>query len=296
MEQAYVYGIDDLYDKWELLLHEVKRKKISEGRDFYEDNYYTAFAVVLLSWYGISVENMILIQKNDVSADGIKGYENISFDKRTMDFLMMYANTDFIHRNKNFGVENSLFMQSTFIRTTEDLPVTYQTVADLFSKVRFPLLKESQWIKKLFTPNQVLIAGQYDRIYQYGKITNVNFADTNRNKKITHEMILYISDIFDYKYDPQKKASFIAKLKMYSTRYYYPRIEWEKNMQRLSICPKGSDAHLGLKESIEVENLGQNIDQENQKVLIRKLSNKITAIQQELADVQELLMMISGND
>ncbi len=292
MEQAYIYGIDDLYNKWELLLHEVKKKKISEGRDFYEDNYYTAFAVVLLSWYGISVENMILIQKNDVSVEGIRGYENIFFDKRTIDFLTMYAATDFIHRNKNFGVEKALYTQPTFIRTTEDIPVTYQTVADMFSKVRFPLLKESEWIKKLFTPNQVSLAGQYDRIYQYGESVGVNFADTNRNKNITQDMILHISNIFNYNYDPQKKASFVAKLKMYATRYYYPRIEWEKNNLNIiqdSVMEADS-------ENPKTENVERDIQKSNQEILIQKLSDKIAVMQQELSDIQNLLDKLRGND
>lgn len=299
MEQAYVYGIDDLYNKWELLLSEVKKKKIGEGRDFYEDNYYTAFAVVLLSWYGIPVDNMISILKNDVSTEGIKGYEEISFDDRTLGFLMMYVNTDFIHRNKNFGVEKSLYMQSTLIRTTEDLPVTYQTVADMFSKVRFPLPKESKWLKKLFTPNQVLIAGQYDRIYQYGKIMNVNFADTNRNKNVTHDMILHISDIFGYEYNPQKKASFVAKLKMYSRRYYYHRLEWENEVQQ-SICAKCNetrdDTQTKINESTRADQNINGAEKENQKLLIQKLSDKIMTIQKELSDMQELLMTISEND
>lgn len=292
MEQAYIYGIDDLYNKWELLLHEVKKKKISEGRDFYEDNYYTAFAVVLLSWYGISVENMILIQKNDVSVEGIRGYENISFDKRTIDFLTMYAATDFIHRNKNFGVEKALYTQSTFIRTTEDIPVTYQTIADMFSKVRFPLLKESEWIKKLFTPNQVLLAGQYDRIYQYGKSVGVNFADTNRNKNITQDMILHISNIFKYNYDPQKKASFVAKLKMYATRYYYPRIEWERD--NLNII-QGSVIETDS-EKTKSENVECDTQKNNQEILIRKLSDKIAVMQQELSEIQNILDTLRGND
>lgn len=295
MEQAYVYGINDLYNKWELLLSEVKKKKIGEGRDFYEDNYYTAFAVVLLSWYGIPVDNMISILKNDVSTEGIKGYEEISFDDRTLGFLMMYVNTDFIHRNKNFGVEKSLYMQSTLIRTTEDLPVTYQTVADMFSKVRFPLAKDSEWIKKLFTPNQVYLAGQYDRIYRYGKSVGVNFADTNRNKNITQDMILHISDIFNYNYDPQKKASFIAKLKLYAVRYYYPRIEWEENNFKDSIY---SEINTEYAESENVTNqiLEHDTEQNNQEILIQKLTDKIEAMQQELAEIQELLSILKDNN
>ena len=295
MEQAYIYGIDDLYNKWGLLLKEVEKKKISEGKDFYADNYYTAFAVVLLSWYGISVENMILIQKDDVSALGIKGYEKVIFDNRTLDFLMMYVNTDFIHRNKNFGTEKSLYMQSTLIRTTEDLPVTYQTVADMFSKVRFPLAKESEWIKKLFTPNQVLLAGQYDRIYQYGKSVDVNFADTNRNKNITQDMILHVSDIFNYKYDPQKKSSFIAKLKLYATRYYYPRLKWEESNFQSLICEESNIGSPEQKRKNE-SNLEYNAEQKNQEILIQKLSDKIAAIQQELFDVQNLLAILKGNN
>lgn len=291
MEQAYIYGIDDLYDKWELLLREVKRKKISEGRDFFEGNYYTAFAVVLLSWYGVSVENMILIQKNDVSADGIKGYENISFDKRTMDFFTIYANTDFIHRNKNIGVEKALYTQSTFIRTTEDIPVTYQTVADMFSKVRFPLLKESEWIKKLFTPNQVFLAGQYDRIYQYGKSVGVNFADTNRNKNITQDMILHISEIFNYNYDPQKKTSFNAKLKMYATRYYYPRIEWEKFLKSVTECDSQNMESEKNEQIIECD-----IQKNNQEILIQKLYAKVENAQKELSEIQELLNILNNNN
>jgi hypothetical protein len=295
MEQAYIYGIDDLYNKWELLLREVEKKKISEGRDFYADNYYTAFAVVLLSWYGISVENMILIQKDDVSSSGIKGYEKINFDNRTLDFLMMYVNTDFIHRNKNFGTEKSLYMQSTLIRTTEDLPVTYQTVADLFSKVRFPLATESEWIKKLFTPNQVLLAGQYDRIYQYGKSVKVNFADTNRNKNITQDMILHVSDIFDYKYDPQKKSSFIAKLKLYATRYYYPRLKWEESNFQIPVYEESSTEYPEP-EKLTEQNLEYNTEQKNQEILIQKLSDKIATIQQELSDVQNLLAILKSNN
>lgn len=295
MEQAYLYGIDDLYNKWELLLSEVKRKKISEGRDFYEDNYYTAFAAVLLSWYGISVENMILIQKDDVSVEGINGYENISFDKRTMDFFIMYANTDFIHRNKNFGTEKALYTQSTFIRTTEDLPVTYQTVADMFSKARFPLEKGSEWIKKLFTPNQVLLAGQYDRIYQYGKNVGVNFADTNRNKNITQDMILHVSDIFNYKYDSQKKSSFIAKLKLYATKYYYPRLKWEESNFQIPFCMDSNDENFEPQKITE-QKIEYNAEQKNQEILIQKLSDKIATIQQELYDVQNLLNILKENN
>lgn len=295
MEQAYVYGIDDLYNKWELLLTEVKKKKISEGRDYYEDNYYTAFAVVLLSWYGVSVENMILIQKDDVSADGIRGYENISFDKRTIDFFMMYANTDFIHRNKNFGIEKALYTQPTLIRTTEDMPVTYQTVADMFSKVRFPLPKESEWLKKLFTPNQVSLAGQYDRIYQYGKSVGVNFADTNRNKNITQDMILHISDIFHYSYDSQKKASFVAKLKYYSSRYYYPRIEWESVNDGATLLDSETKLSSDM-ENCRSDKLKSSIRQNNQDILIRKLSVKIDAMQRELLEIKELLNLLNSND
>ncbi len=295
MEQAYVYGLNDLYDKWDLLLNEVKRKKISEGRDFYADNYYTAFAVVLLSWYGISVDDMIMIRKGSVSTSGISGYENIRFDDRTLEFFMMYVNTDYIHVNKNFGTEKSLYTQPTFLRTTENLPVTYQTVADMFSKVRFPLAAESEWIKKLFTPNQVLLAGQYDRIYQYGKSVGVNFAETNRNKNITQEMILHISDIFHYQYDPQKKSSFIAKLKSYASRYYYSRVEWE-------MCNSASDENVSLshdtsdKEKSEEEILECGADKSNQDILIQRLSAKIAAAQQELLEIQELLNVLSGNN
>lgn len=297
MKQAYVYGIDDLYNKWELLLSEVKKQKISEGRDFYEDNYYTALAIVLLSWYGCSIEEILSINKDDVSENGIKGFENISFDRRDLNFFIMYANTNFMHRNKNFGVEKAVYMQSTFIRTTEDIPITSQTISDMFSKVRFPIPKESEWLRKLFTSNQVLLAGIYDKIYQYGKEVGVNFADTNRNKNITQDMILHISEIFNCA-DMSHRA-IIERLKRYSSKYYCPRIEWEKSCKNINVDSENTELNTETieinSEIIKNEQNSENDSLNNQDILVQKLTAKVEMIQKELTEIQEILAFLNNN-
>ena len=122
--------------------------------------------------------------------------------------------------------------------------------------------------------NAIIIAHERMSIYAYMSVIEVSF-------KLGICFLLFIGG-----YD---------KLKLYATKYYYPRLKWEESNFQIPFC-KDSDDENSEPEKITEQKSECNTEQKNQEILIQKLSDKITTIQQELYDVQNLLAILKGNN
>lgn len=180
-EDRYLIDINDFYNTWDNeVIWAVKKYKTKHNKVFNEELLMIIEVIMLLVWYGINMDKILEIKLEDVSYNGIKGYD-IKFDDRTLDLFMRYKEMDGlkIEHGVNGTLITKKFKQDTFYRTVTDKKVDDGTdTRTIKNNVSKELLMgaEDDIIHKLFTPANLYYNGSfcfvYDKLIESGKKFN----------------------------------------------------------------------------------------------------------------------------
>ena len=118
LNQQYIYSDEDFWDKWELLMREVDKYKAAQGENFNRTSYNNALVTAILSYRGLTRAQIAALKNQDVTPDGIAGYD-VTFDERSLQMLLDCKR----YTDKN----------QQYIWTSRSAEIKEQTLSDFFS-------------------------------------------------------------------------------------------------------------------------------------------------------------------
>ena len=170
MTQQFIYNITDFFDKWDMLMKDVADRRNKAGKTFYEDFYNCHKAVALLLFHGLTIEQILKVRLDDLTPDGVKGYD-LQLTDREINFLMDYRKQEGFHKDHFSGDTVYIYyVQNTLVRTSKNVPVSKATVNDMLKPVWF----EDSPYRELFKPDILNKAYRYGILYKYCKDNKIN--------------------------------------------------------------------------------------------------------------------------
>lgn len=119
--QQYIYSDEDFWEKWEQLMVEVDKYKAVQDENFNRASYNNALVTAILSYRGLTRSQIVALKNQDITADGIAGYD-VTFDERSLQMLLDCKR----YTDKN----------QQYIWTGRNSEIKEQTLSDFFSKRR----------------------------------------------------------------------------------------------------------------------------------------------------------------
>lgn len=168
----YLINIDDFYNTWDdKLVWAIKKYCTKQNKSFSEDRIIGAKVILLLLWYGITIENILKIKLRDVSYEGIKGYD-ITFDDRTLDTFIEYKKMNGLNIEHGDDIVVKEFKQDSFYRTTSTTEITSRTITNAIDQI-LKVESEDKEVRNLFKPFDIYDNGSYcfvyDKLIENGK-------------------------------------------------------------------------------------------------------------------------------
>ena len=286
MTQQFIYSVNDFFDKWELLMKDVADRRNKAGKTFYEDFYNCHKAVALLLLHGLTIEQVIEIRLDDLTSDGVKGYD-LQLTDREIKFLMEYRNQDGFHRANNERDAIYInYVQNTVVRTSKNVPISKATVNDMLKPIWF----EDSPYRELFKPDILNKAYRYAILYQYCKDNHINmYLEHKALGKELNPHIEKIAEITGLKLDPAEPSKLFRQLKdQYRAKYLIPYEEWlkEQETKQPEEQPKKQ-----LKPEVKVDSVKD--DSVNRQLLRHKLLERIDVIESELDELRQLVELLN---
>ena len=280
--KEFLANIEDFYDTYDnQLIWAMKKYKTNHNESYNEDRYVGLQVVLLLLWYGVSIEKMCEIKLKDVSYKGIKGYD-IEFDDRTLDLFMQYKQMTGIYYNSSKdGTVFQLYKQDTFIRTVSSAgerggnDISKDKIVNLIFKMLL-VEKEDKDIKTLFMPSYIYPNGACAYVYEH--------IDDKVNKYTVGKL----AKEFGYTFEaPTAEATFLKKYKKYAAF----RQEWEQEH------PQQEELKQEPEQEVEQEPMQENIElptEQTESDNLVKFMDTLRTMPKPEPDVDVCLNMIEG--
>ena len=154
-----IYSTKDLAYHYDKLFKYVERLSVIEGVEHSLDVYYMCYAAGILSFYGMTAEQIIALTISDVQSTGVIGYD-LPLTQADIDVLMHYKNV------QRVGVRKPL-RGTTYIRSARVQEIDKNFLSRPLRKLKFD--EDNEYLKKLLSIQNLYVLGIYNRIYQIEK-------------------------------------------------------------------------------------------------------------------------------
>ena len=94
-----IYSSENLHEYWEKFFTSCERQATITGDFFSRDKYLTSYVAGILSFYGLTVEQILALDLSDVQRDGIIGYD-LPLTQNDIDVLIEYKGLNELANNK----------------------------------------------------------------------------------------------------------------------------------------------------------------------------------------------------
>lgn len=256
LKQAYIYNTDDFWNKWELLMKEVDKMLTVQGGNFNPKTYNNTLAAAILAYRGLTRAQIVAIKNQDVTADGLTGYD-VTFDDRSLQFLLDCK----VYTDKN----------QPFIWTSKTAEIKEQTISDFFSKKR---IGDSD-IAAMFNPISLAEAYKFGKLTEFCEGLGMPITGTSR-AELTPFRPYYpdICKILGITYIPQNSSAMTRVLHKYLAGYLLPLQEAKSNEAKPVVAQDaGAD--------------------QNQELFKKALLDKIAVMEKSLAEIKAMVEFLS---
>lgn len=268
-KQKYIYDSTDFYEKWDRLIESATKSREQRGKDFDPKIYDTSLAIAVLSFYGLTGDEILSLKLEDVTDSGIRGFD-IDFDERSLEFLKEYKYADGFTKSNGNVVHPIPYKQNTFIRSTHQKPVSKNTIKDSFNYEKIRLLPDDSWLRDLFKVSNLESAGKFCRLYAILEEENVELT-CMKDSVYTHlppDLKARICFVLGYGSNVQTNT-IVQKLRRFFTYYYVPRKKHEEKLKEEQML-KG-----------------------NPKLLKEALTRRVKQMRTELDSIQKLIDLLA---
>lgn len=163
VKQYLIYSAEDIHKYYKLLFASAK---IVSGIYYSENNFLMSYASGILSFYGVTPEQIIDLDYDDVTEEGVKGFD-LPLTEKDMEIILRY---------KNYRVQDvAKHRENKYIRNAViDLQPKYLSYQVYNAK----LTKEYTYLRPLLNVTNLYTLGGFARIYEIEKKSDVKIKAT----------------------------------------------------------------------------------------------------------------------
>ena len=204
LNQQYIYSDEDFWEKWEQLMVEVDKFKTVQDESFNRASYNTVLVTAILSYRGLTRSQIVALKNQDVTPDGIAGYD-VTFDERSLQTLL---------ECKRYTDKNQ-----QYIWTGRNSEIKEQTLSDFFSKRR---MGDSD-LAPLFNLGTLNDAYKFRKLYEFCKDNGIVITGFTRSElKPLHPYYPQMCKIVGVGYIKDNNTPLIKVLRKYYEGYLMP--------------------------------------------------------------------------
>lgn len=154
-----IFSTKDISHYFDELYKCLEKMSVLDGMEYNREPFYMCHAADILSFYGLTAEQIIDLKLSDVQQTGVIGYD-LPLTKDDIDILLRYKHMT------NIGIRKTL-KGISYIRASREIEIDKRFLSKPLQKLKVP--KEYEYLKKLLTVNNIHVLGIYDRLYQIEK-------------------------------------------------------------------------------------------------------------------------------
>lgn len=205
-----IYSSENLHEYWEKFFESCEKQTALTGDFFSRNTYLASYVAGILSFYGLTVEQILALDLSDVQRDGVYGYD-LPLTRADIDILLEYKGINELANNKK--VVGSKYIRSTGVATENTLD----------RSINHGMCKtEDKYLKRLLTFKNAYKLGRYAEIYNEEKRTG-KLVDLS-NRAIPNDWFLKKIELI---VGSELKGSRITAYKKDYDAYRSERMEYE---------------------------------------------------------------------
>lgn len=242
-----IYSTADIRHYYDELFKAIEKQNAQLDTRMDKQRYYVCYAAGLLSFYGLTEEQILDLDLSDVQPDGIVGYDDLKISKEDMDILLTYKNI------KVMG-NNMPLIGTKYIRSTRKDDVDARYLSHSLSRVQ--LDEEHKYLKDILRTKNLYLLGIFNNVYQM-ELSKQEFVT---KQKKTPQFFIELTEL------QQSWSSIICMRKKEYMAYREERQEKEKQLiSKPTIKPVVSES----------ENANPTNDSDKLNVLTNKLDKAL---------------------
>lgn len=185
-----IYSTKDIQKYFDMLVKAVERAEIKTGKSIPLNFLKMSRAIGILSFYGLNEDDILELRRDDVTSDGVKGYD-LPLTNDDIDILLEYKNFTTFDNGQDLKGTGYIRMSRAYI-----VPVKYlnRYLCDL------KIDKEHEFLKDILKTNNLRRFGQFNKAYQEEKLHNEKIVLNNKTPQ-------WFNDIF------QVSVNWLTKMK-----------------------------------------------------------------------------------
>lgn len=155
-KEYLIYSTVDIRHYYNVLFNVIEQQNARSDTRIDKQRFYVCYAAGLLSFYGLTEEQILSLDLSDVQPDGIVGY-NIDIDKEDMDILLTYKNIKTMSNNMPL-------IGTKYIRSTRKDNVDVRYLSHSISRIQ--LDEEHEYLKDILRVKNLYLMGIFNNVYQ----------------------------------------------------------------------------------------------------------------------------------
>lgn len=155
-EKYLIYSTIEIHALWNKLLNGIKRQATIKGNTFSIKSFLVCYVAGILSFYGLTKNQILSLTLSDVQEDGIIGYD-IKFTAEDVKILMQYKNLVELENGKRL-------VGYKYIRSVKE-NVDERILRSAIGKA--DCTEDVKYLKKVLTYSNLFVYGVYNRIFNY---------------------------------------------------------------------------------------------------------------------------------
>ena len=216
-----IYSSATLHEYWNKFFESCERQATKSGNFFSRDKYLTDYVTDILSFYGLTAEQILALDLSDVQPDGVSGYD-LPLTQEDIDILIEYKGLNEFANNKK--VSGYKYIRAAGVVNVDALDRSINHGA---------CESEDKYLKRLLTFKNAYKLGRYAEIYAEEKRTGKLVDLSNRavpadwflkkielivgNELKTNRITAYKKDYETYRsermeYEAKNSAEYVAKI------------------------------------------------------------------------------------
>lgn len=151
--EFFIYTSKNLHEYWSEFLNSCEREAARTGEFHSRTRYLTSYVANILSFYGLTVNEILALDLSDVQPNGIAGYD-IPLTQDDMDVLLEYKNIKELANNKKVSGTKYIRSAGTVTESTLDYGMAHGTSGE-----------EAKGLKRILTCNNMYKLGRFADVY-----------------------------------------------------------------------------------------------------------------------------------
>lgn len=253
----YLYSTEDFYEAWDRLMIYADQKATKEGTTFVVSRFVPHKTIGMLSFYGLTLEQILKIYRREVTQQGIAGYD-IAFTNRDIDLLLQCKNLMITSNGRPLKGDN-------LIRTSSDKPIDAAYARKMFNAIE--VNKDHKKFREQLMFDKVFIQGGFNRTYHYEVEHHVDITYNSDGqaffkKAIGKEEIIYghnLKRYFDQYAEYKQHRDSAIETKVEQLREVVAHTETNQNLNQEMISELKVRIKLMRMQIDEMESLLNNL-------------------------------------